>query len=61
MSRVNWGAYDREEEQLVDDFNTGRISRAEFDRAMRDLRDEVRGMAEEAAEEAYRDATGGRW
>lgn len=51
--------YEREEEQLGRDLNEGRITPAEYNKQLRqmqrDMADEVRGMAEEAAERAYHD------
>lgn len=51
--------YDREEEQLMRDLEEGRISAAEFNKQLSEMQrsyaDELRGMAEEAAERAYRD------
>lgn len=55
--------YEREEEQLADDLRTGRISQAEYNQQARemerDYRNELRGMAEDAAERAYNDIMGG--
>lgn len=53
----NW--YDREENALVEQFNNGQISRKEFDEAMRELNQELRAQAQEAADEAYDNAMGG--
>ena len=50
----NW--YEREEDRLVEAVNNGEISNADFDKEMRNLNDELRGAAEEAAEQAYNDA-----
>ena len=51
--------YEREEDQLARDLNEGRISLAEYNKLLRqmqrDYADEIRGMAEEAAERAYND------
>ena len=51
--------YEREEEQLERDLNDGRISLVEYNKQLRDMqrdyRDEMRGMAEDAAERAYDD------
>ena len=38
---INRNAYDREEDELVRQVNAGEISQEEFDRAMRDMRDEI--------------------
>ena len=38
---INRNAYDREEDELVRQVNAGEISQKEFDRAMRDMRDEI--------------------
>jgi predicted RNA-binding protein associated with RNAse of E/G family len=50
--------YEREEDELCDDLNEGRITRKEFDAAMRAMRDEIRAQAEDAAREAYDDVMG---
>ena len=51
--------YEREEEQLERDLAEGRITQTEYNKQLRDMqrdyRDELRGMAEEAAERAYND------
>ena len=56
--------YEREEEQLERDLNDGRISLVEYNKQLRDMqrdyRDEMRGMAEDAAERAYDDVMD-RW
>ena len=56
--------YERDEEQLECDLHEGRITMAEYNKQVRDMQrsyhDEMRGMAEEAAELAYNDAMG-RW
>ena len=52
--------YEREEEQLERDLIEGRISQAQYNKDLRDMqrdyREEMRGLAEEAAERAYNDA-----
>ena len=50
---MNW--YDRECERLESDLDKGVITDKEFREEMRYLNDELRGQAEEAAEQAYRD------
>ena len=55
---INRNAYDREEDELVRQVNAGEISQKEFDRAMRDMRDEIRAYAEEEAEGSYNEAMG---
>ena len=45
--------YEREEDSLVRDFNEGRISREEYNKAMRDLQREVRDAAHQEAQDAY--------
>jgi predicted RNA-binding protein associated with RNAse of E/G family len=45
--------FEREEDQLVEDLNSGRITRDEFNRAMRELIRDTRAAAEEAAQQAY--------
>ena len=47
---------DDAEDQLVADLNAGNIDRATFDREMRSLHNELRGMAEDAAQDAYDNA-----
>ncbi len=53
---TQWG---REEQALYDSYERGEISQAELNRAVRelyrDMQDDMRGAAEEAAEHAYRD------
>lgn len=51
--------YEREEERLTEQLNSGEITRKEYDKYMREIRDELRGQAEEAAERAYDNAMGG--
>ncbi|GEM_PF-5802466 len=53
---ANW--IDREEESIDRDYEEGLISSAEAAQARRDLADEIRAQAEEAAEEAYRNYMG---
>ena len=54
--------YEREEEQLERDLIEGRISQAQYNKDLqdmqRDYREEMRGLAQEAAERAYNDAMG---
>ena len=52
--------YDREEDQLISDLNSGLISVAEFNKQMRELQRDYRADAEEAAERAYNEELG-RW
>lgn len=44
---------ERAEDELVDQVNSGQIDQATFDRAMRDLHQEAREHAQEAADHAY--------
>jgi hypothetical protein len=44
---------EREEQDLCDRVNSGEISTTEYNQEMRDLQREYRGMAEEAAQDAY--------
>jgi len=44
---------DIEEQRLCDRLNAGEITNSEFNREMNELRRWWRGMAEEAAQEAY--------
>ncbi len=53
----NW--YERAEDELVESLNNGEITQGEFHMAMRDLRNEVREYAQEAADQAYNDYLGG--
>jgi hypothetical protein len=46
-------AWEREEDALVEQFNNGEISRKEFDQEMRELHQDMRAAANEAAQEAY--------
>lgn len=52
--------YDREEEQIGLDYDEGRISLKERDELLRELRQDYRWQAEEAAQEAY-DREMNRW
>lgn len=45
--------FDREEQQLSDDYNAGLITREEYNRRMRELQRDYRDAAAEAAEQAY--------
>ena len=47
------GWFEREEDELVRRVNAGEITQKEFDREMRAMRDEMRGQAEQEAQEAY--------
>ncbi len=53
---MHW--YDRAEEELEDQLERGEITNAEFRSEMRELRSELQGQAEDAAEEAYNDTMG---
>jgi hypothetical protein len=57
--------YEREEEQLERDLQSCLISMEEYNRQLNEMqrsyRDEMRGLAEEAAERAYNDALGVGW
>ena len=50
--------WEREEQQLYDDYEAGFITNKELNKRLRELQremaEEARGRAEEAAEEAYR-------
>ena len=52
------GWADREEERIERDYAEGLISAEEMRASLRDLRDEMRAEAEEAAEAAYEDHMG---
>lgn len=56
MSGPNW---DRFADQIDNDLESGNMTPAEHREAMRDLRDEMRGYAEEQSERAYNDAMEG--
>lgn len=45
--------FDREEEALCNDYNEGRISLSEYNRAVRDLQRDYRESAEDSARDAY--------
>jgi len=53
--------YGREEDALVGQYNNGEITDREYREAMRDLNEELRQGAEDAAEEARNDYYGGGW
>jgi len=46
-------AWDREEEQLCNDVNSGRITPAEYNRQMREIARDRAAAAREAAQDAY--------
>ena len=54
----NW--FEKEEDALCEAYNKGEMTRAEFDKAMSELRRELRGAAEDAARDAY-DREMGNW
>lgn len=45
--------YEREEDHLVEQFNSGQITQKEYNEQMRDLQRDYRAQAQEAAQEAY--------
>lgn len=45
--------FEREEDLLVDELNSGKITQKEFDNAMRDMRASIHDQARQAAEDAY--------
>lgn len=51
---------EREEEDLQDDLDSGRISVKEYNEAMRDLQRSYQAAAEESAQDAY-DSELARW
>ena len=53
---MDW--FDKEAERLEDELERGDISQKEFYREMRDLRAELEGASQEAAEQAYHDYIG---
>lgn len=53
----NW--YERAAEQIDADYEAGLIDAKEHQRQMRDLNDELRQSAQDAADRAYDDAMGG--
>lgn len=50
--------YDKAEEQLEKELDNEEITYKEYLEQMRDLNDELRGQAEEEAEQAYNNITG---
>ena len=54
---MDW--YEKAEDELVEQFNNGEITRKEFDYEMRELRREFRQLAEDAAQETYDTYMGG--
>lgn len=57
MMGPNW--YERACEELESDYASGLIDYGTFHNAMRDLNDDLRGAAEDAARDAYHDYVGG--
>ncbi len=55
---ISWNAVEREEAELERQLADGEISYDQFRREMRYLRDSIEAEAQEAAENAYRDAMG---
>ncbi len=51
--------YERAEDELCEELNNGEITLTEYNRAMRDLNDELRQSAQEAADDAYNKTMGG--
>ena len=45
--------YEREEDNLVEQYNSGMITQAEYNKQMRELQREYAAQAREAAEDAY--------
>lgn len=52
--------FDREENHLVEQFNSGLITRDEYNKQMRELQRDYRAAAQEAAQDAY-DREMDRW
>ena len=52
-------AFEREEDLLCEQVNSGEITQSEFNGAMRELRSEMRDIANEAASDAYNEVMGG--
>lgn len=55
---VNWNQIDRAEQQAEQDYADGKITYEQLKAELRAIQDDVRGVAEEDAEHAYRDAMG---
>lgn len=51
--------YERAEDEIDQQLSDGLIDQKEYQRQMRDLRAEMQGEAEEAAQSAYNDVMGG--
>jgi len=51
--------FERAEQEICDEYNRGEMNKDEFDTAMRDLRDEFRMMADDAADSARQAFYGG--
>lgn len=50
--------FDEAMDELVERFNNGEMTRAEYRQAVRDLREDLQGSAEERARRAYDEAMG---
>jgi len=48
-------AYEREENEIIEAYNSGAITRKEMVKQLNDLQRDYRDAAQEAAERAYRD------
>lgn len=51
--------FDKAVEEIEQDYDNGNISNKEYNEQMRELRCELRGAAEQHAEDAYTDYLGG--
>lgn len=52
--------YEREEDHLVEQYNSGQITLAEYNKQKRELQSDYRAAAQESAQEAY-DREMDRW
>ena len=52
--------FEREEQQIEDDFNDGHMSQAQYNSDMRDMQQSYREEAQESAQDAYEEEMG-RW
>jgi polyhydroxyalkanoate synthesis regulator phasin len=56
---INWNQVERDEDSIDRDLAEGHITQEQARRYRRDIADDIRGAAEEDAENAYRDTMGG--
>lgn len=59
MKHINWNQVEKEEDDIEQRCADGLITRKQRNRELRDLRADIRGIAEENAFDAYNDTLSG--